>query len=166
MIDDNDQAVEDLNTAIMLNSHGVSSRFVGNSHSIRGIAFLNLNDYENALRDFDAAIGLEVSLRDSYTGRAACRLHFGQYQSALSDLDNAIARTGDATDLEDESGYITFHLDSWYPYALRGLAHSMLGSGMAATGDFETAVELGFEHSSMKELFKELVPAWDDRVLS
>ena len=25
MIDDNDQAVEDLNTAIMLNSHGVSS---------------------------------------------------------------------------------------------------------------------------------------------
>ena len=166
MLDDNGQAIEDLSKAIMLNSHGVSSRFVGNSHSIRGIAFLNLSDYENALSDFDAAIGLEVSLRDSYTGRAACRLHLGQYQSALSDLDTAITRTEDPATLENESGYITFHLDSWYPYALRGLAHSMLGSCLEATGDFEKAAELGFEHSSMKELLRELVPAWDDRILS
>ena len=166
MIDNNDQAVEDLSKAIMLNSHGVSSRFVENSHSIRGIAFLNLNDCENALSDFDAAIGLEVSLRDSYTGRAACRLHFGQYQSALSDLDTAITRTEDPTTLENESGYITFHLDTWYPYALRGLAHSMLDNYASARSDFETAVDLGFEHSNMNEFLRELVPAWDDRVLN
>lgn len=166
MIDDNDQAVEDLSKAIMLSSHGESSRFIGNSHSIRGIAYLNLNDYKNALSDFDAAIRLEVSLRGSYTGRAACRLHFGQYQSALCDLDTAITRTEDPSTLENESGYMIFHMDSWYSYALRGLAHSMLGSDASAGSDIETAVELGFDHSSMKELFKELVPAWDDRVLN
>ena len=160
---DQDLALKDLNTAIMLTSHGTSSSDRANSYSTRGMIFLNRDDYESALQDFETAIGLEPNHPDAYTGRGACRLHLGKYGKSICDLDTAVELACNPAGGENVGEYMVFHFDPWYPHALRGLAYSMLGCEASYRSDFERATELGAEWAKMKVFLKELVPAWTSK---
>ena len=162
--EDQDRAIDDLGRAIVLSSNSESTHDTANSYSTRGIAFFNKDDYGSALRDFETAIGLQPNQADHYAGRGACRLHLGQYQTALCDLDMAVELVSETADTEQPGEFFRFHVDPWFPHALRGLAHSLLDHECESKRDFQRAVELGTEQSHMKTFLKELVPKWNEEI--
>lgn len=144
----------------------------------RGICYLNLEEYQKALEDFNVAINLkpndanaysglddfdkaiktEAKHANSYIGRGTCYLYLGQHHEALNDLDMAInlMSANDAIPGIDPLSITSISIDHSYAYANRGLTYSMLNCESAAKKDFDKAVALGFDYSQIEEDLQEL----------
>lgn len=61
----------------------------------RGLAYVKLQDYDSALKDFSLAIERNPEFYEAYLSRATISLGFGDYQQALRDLNTAIDKKTD-----------------------------------------------------------------------
>ncbi|OSI72396.1 hypothetical protein BSZ21_07060 [Bradyrhizobium canariense] len=61
------------------------------AHNNRGIAYAAKVDYDRAVADFEAAIGIDPTFAKPVNNRGAARLRTGDYDAAMEDFDRAIA---------------------------------------------------------------------------
>lgn len=57
--------------------------------SRRGLLYLTLENYQQALTDFNKAISLNPNYAEAYIGRAAYYYHLGERKNAIADFDKA-----------------------------------------------------------------------------
>lgn len=109
----------------ILASPVASSRAQATAHLWLAADFRSGKKYDDALREYDLAIKIDPTLRDSYSRRAYVRLHNkGDVDGALSDLNEAIARNpGDFNALLE-----------------RGLARRYKGDFDGSLADFDAAL--------------------------
>ena len=84
----------------------VCSPDYANAYENRGNAKVNLDQYQEAIADFDEAIRLQPDYAYAYANRGNAKVNLGQYQEAIADFDEAIR----------------LQPDNAYAYADRGLA--------------------------------------------
>jgi len=94
--------------------------------SLRGLAYIDYNQFALAKADFDKAIHLDPMSSDEYFFRGTAFDRLGQYSQAIIDFDQAI------------------HLDpkSSIAYSSRGLAFDRLGQPVQAIADYDQAIRL------------------------
>jgi len=143
-------AIEDLDVAVRLCPDD------SNAYFTRGIARFNMEDFNGAIKDFDNAIELDPNFVDSYTGRGRCYLHLRQSVQALADLDKAINLEDKKPVMPDMMNTVVIILESYYAYAIRGLAYIMMGDERSAERDFDKAIALGYDRSKIEEELSEL----------
>jgi tetratricopeptide (TPR) repeat protein len=79
-----EDAVDDFGSALNIERDGKTL-------SLRGWAYLNLNAFQLARRDFDAALQLEPTDIDALSGRGFARVCLGERPAGLKDADAALA---------------------------------------------------------------------------
>ena len=101
--------------------------------NIRGMLYINLDEYERAIEDLSLAIGIELIEDDAYVNRGIVYYEMGDYQNALCDLDLA-----DALSIDD-------------PYVLfcRGNVYYEKEDFLSAFDDFYLAFDKGYSDNSM-----------------
>jgi tetratricopeptide (TPR) repeat protein len=102
----------------------------GNYYYWRGDTRIRMNDYADAIVDFDRSIDLMPRDRPSWIGRGIAHLWLGQAQEAADDLSIAIDRSATPD-----------RVTAW-AYRARGLAQAALGSSTAAVADYKAYLEL------------------------
>jgi len=92
----------------------------------RGVAYLNMQDYDPAMMDLNKAIGLEPDLRDSYYDRGIVYYYKKDYDSAIADFSKAR------------------EIDPLYAdaYTYRGRTYSKIRENYKAIANCSKAVEL------------------------
>jgi tetratricopeptide (TPR) repeat protein len=100
--------------------------FTAEDYTNRGVTYMNLKRYDNALVDLNRAIELEPSFAAAYVNRGATYSELHRYDEALADLDRAIRLDRTLT----------------HAYANRGTAYEGLGRYEEALVDYGTAIEL------------------------
>lgn len=81
---DLDGSLNDFNKAIELNPEN-SEAYFG-----RGLLFIKINRYSEALADFDMAISLDSTLSRYFISRGIAHAHFNDLNKAINDFDKAI----------------------------------------------------------------------------
>lgn len=102
---------------------------LGRMYHNRGVAHLGGKRYEQAIRDFNAALDIFPNYTLLYNDRAVAYLETGQYQKALRDYDQAIL----------------LKPDYYNPYLGRALVHEALGNVAAARLDYGRSCRLGVQ---------------------
>jgi len=67
-------------------------------HYERGLALSNERRWDEALAEFDRAVGLDVDDAAARAARGAVLVHLGRYREAQADLDAAITLDPNSTD--------------------------------------------------------------------
>lgn len=106
---------------------------------MRGDVKIELEQYEEAIVDFNESIRLKPSDAEVYNIRGFTKIKLGQIESALIDFDQAISL--DPTLAE--------------AYHTRGEAQTLLGRTEEAKADFQKALELA-EEKNNQELANEI----------
>ena len=96
---------------------------------LKGNGYVNTDDYEKAVQEYDEAIRLNPQLVFAYNNRGNAYYYLGQYERAIQDYDEAIRLDWGAA----------------LAYRLRGRAYGYLGQQELADRDFATAKSLGVE---------------------
>lgn len=106
----------------------------------RGISNFKLNNYLEALNDFNFIIEKDSTISDAIAMRGAVKLSLNDYNGASLDLNKAI-------ELDNSDGYM---------YYYRGIAKNKLGDNIGACSDLKKAIELGYDEASiqLKEICK------------
>ena len=91
-----------------------------------GVSSLNMNNPEEALKDFDRAVKIDPNRADGYLGRANTLNTMGRYGESLDDYDRAI-------DINPKLANA---------YVNRAIAYSHLGEYEKAIADYEKGLEL------------------------
>ncbi len=102
----------------------------GNYYYWRGDTRIRLQEYTDALTDFERSIALMPQDRPSRVGRGIARLWLGDTQLAIDDLSLAIERTPTPD-----------RIAAW-AYRARGLAFANLGQSQAAIADYRSYLDL------------------------
>jgi tetratricopeptide (TPR) repeat protein len=102
----------------------------GNYYYWRGDTRIRLQDYANALTDFDRSIALMPQDRPSRVGRGIARLWLGDAQAAIDDLSFVL-----------DSGSTPDRISAW-AYRARGLAYANIGNSPAAVADYRAYLDL------------------------
>jgi tetratricopeptide (TPR) repeat protein len=123
-LNDVDQAMADMNQA--LDYPQASEQLTGTIYSDRALLFLQQNDLQSALKDFEASITAAPDLPDTYSRRARLYLLGGQYQDALKDYDKLIELAPDYSPA----------------YSGRAFANARLGNTEQAVSDYDHLIEL------------------------
>ena len=120
-----DDAVEDYNKAIQLNSKDATV------YNNRGNANFFLGNYDSAIADYDEAIKLNPEYADAYYNLGIAKARLGDYNAAVADYNEAI------------------RLKPKYAatYSNRGVAKANLGNYNAAVADFSEAIKLNPEYA-------------------
>ncbi|MDP7201316.1 MAG: tetratricopeptide repeat protein [Dehalococcoidia bacterium] len=128
------RAIGDFDQALRLDPSFASA------YNNRGLAHAKLGNSKLAIRDFDESIRFDTDSALAYNNRGFTNRDTGQPQSALDDLTRAI------------------QLDPRFAMAYynRALAYTMLGRDAEARQDELTAVELGFDASSVEGAINEI----------
>ncbi len=121
---DHDSSIRVCTAAIR--SEELSRRNLAITFYNRGIAYFGKGEYDRAIRDYDAAIGLVANEAEFYGNRAGAYRMKGMYAEAVLDYTRAIRL--DPADA--------------YAYFGRGFARFALGRREAAVEDFVTAYGL------------------------
>lgn len=79
-----DEAIVELNVAI-------DSDATSNVYTMRGEAYMQMGDYQNALSDLDTAIEMDNMNAVAYYDRALLNTRLENYEAALNDVNNALA---------------------------------------------------------------------------
>ena len=79
-----DEAIVELNTAIDSNASS-------NLYALRGEAYMQMGDYQNALNDFDSAIEVDGMNAVAFYDRSLLNTRLENYEAALNDINNALA---------------------------------------------------------------------------
>ncbi len=100
------------------------------TYANRGIVYLNRNDAQLALADFDRAAETMPNLAEVHLNRGAALLNLTRYQEAIAAADHSLTLHPD----EPEKAYF-----------IRAAAHEELGDVEAAYRDYARAAELAPE---------------------
>ena len=90
---------------------------------------LHLNDYKNAIIDFNSALNLKPDYLQAWGNMGRAKINVNDYEGAINDLTKAISIKKDLATI-------------WY---LRGLAYSKLNKQVEAEKDWIEARKLGFK---------------------
>ena len=120
------KAMEYLNEAIHLKPD------YADAYGIRGDAYENLGQYQQAIRDYDKVIRLKPDYAEAYNNRGIVNRKLKKYQRAIQDYDKAI------------------HLKPNYAdaYYNRAIAYENLGKYEQAIGDYDKAIRLAPDDAS------------------
>ena len=139
------------------------------THLRRGYAKYRLDQYQEAIADYDAAINLKPDLASAYYFRGTVKRSLGQYKEAIEDYDIAIdlkdnfafayyfrgTIRGDLGEhfiaIQDYNKAIDANPDYAFAYLRRGIANYLLDRNWAAKKDWNTALELA-EQTGNKRL--------------
>ena len=116
---------------------GVYSKIIQldpNTHAYtgRGVAKGSLEQHEEAIADFDAALRLSPQNAAAYAGRGITKGKLGQYEAAIAAFDNILR-------LNPQDVFAYTHI---------GLAKVSLGQYEAAIEDFDTAIVLNPQYAA------------------
>lgn len=130
------------------------------AYNNRGFAKHYLEDYKDAITDYDQAIYLQPDYANAYTNRGAAKDNLKDYKGAISDYDQAIylqpdealtyANRGAAkASLKDYQGAVTDysqaialkHHKVWKVHNYRGYCYYVLGSYETAIADWKKMKE-------------------------
>jgi len=152
------EAIEDFTEAIILRPNDFKE-----AYNNRGTAYIDLNDYSNALQDLDRAISIDPNYSSAYNNRGNVYRELGKFDEALKDYDTAVNLNP-----EDASPYVgrgmVFYLQKDYAraseeynvaieldpnnagaYNNRGVVFGDQGKWVDALSDFNKAIELDSE---------------------
>ena len=154
------QALADLNQSI---SRAGSAQ----SYGCRGLLYLDTNDFEKAITDFDQALSLHPTFSQGYLWRGFARVRSGEYALSIEDLDRAISAIPNCAEAFNHRGLAYFYLndldkaksdfsqavqiDSGFAeaYNNRGNILQLLGDSAAANVDYERAISLTPQQSEI-----------------
>jgi tetratricopeptide (TPR) repeat protein len=102
----------------------------GNYYYWRGDTRVRLNEYDDAIADFNRSIELMPQDRASRVGRGVAELWLGNAVSAIGDLSVAI-----------DAGTSPDRITAW-AHRARGLAHASLGETTDAVADYQAYLDL------------------------
>lgn len=106
----------------ILGTHDLASTYVN-----RGVLHLAMGQYGDALKDFDAAIGIEPQLGEAFVNRGAALIGQGHDAAGIAEIDRGLALNPS----EPEKAYFN-----------RALAKERLNDLKGAYYDYKRAVEL------------------------
>lgn len=139
------------------------------THLRRGYAKYRLDQYQDAIADYDTAINLKPDFASAYYFRGTAKRSLGQYKEAIEDYDTAIdlkdnfafahyfrgtirADLGEHfIAIQDYNKAIDANPDYAFAYLRRGIANYLLDRNWAAKKDWNTALELA-EQTGNKRL--------------
>ena len=125
---DKDKAVEFFSKAIAADGNGACGlETPGFAYFGRGAAYAGMEEYEMALRDFDAAIKADPGNSQFYLHRARVCVILDRDEKALADYDS----------------YVRLNPGAPEGYVRRGLALALLKKDEAALKDLTRAIDLG-----------------------
>lgn len=157
-----EDAIADLNTAI-------ESDPASDTYTMRGEAYMQLGNYQQALNDFDIAVEKDGLNAMAFYDRSLLNTRLENYEAALSDVNNALAsqsmkpREGlTLRDLYAKRGQLNLWLKNWQGaiadytnslartegkisagvYAERAEAYTALGELENAISDYTSAVRI------------------------
>ena len=157
-----DAAIADLNAAIDANA-------ASNTYTLRGEAYMQVGDYQNALNDFDAALEIDGMNAVAFYDRSLLNTRLENYEAALTDINNALAaqsmKPSDVLNLRDlyaKRGQLNLWMKNWQGavadytnslarsegsisanvYAERAEAYTALGEYENAINDYSSAVRI------------------------
>lgn len=117
------EAIERLTSAIQLYSDHYSQAF---TYATRGLSYLALRDYAQAIKDCTKAIGLNPEEDMAYRVRGQGYGYLSNYEQSIKDYDKAIALTP----------------NNAYSYMLRASGYASLGNFKMAKTDYSQAIQL------------------------
>ncbi|MBR3147848.1 MAG: tetratricopeptide repeat protein [Alphaproteobacteria bacterium] len=162
VVGDMEAAIADLNAAIDENASS-------NTYALRGEAYMQAGDYQNALSDFDAALEIDGMNAVAYYDRALLNTRLENYDAALTDINNALAaqsvKPSDVLNLRDlyaKRGQLNLWMKNWQGaiadytnslarsegsvaanvYAERAEAYTAMGEYENAINDYTSAVRI------------------------
>jgi tetratricopeptide (TPR) repeat protein len=159
---DIDAAIVDLNAAIDSNANA-------SVYTLRGEAYMQMGDYQNALNDFNSAIEVDGMNAVAFYDRSLLNTRLENYEAALSDVNNALAAQSmkpmdvlSMRDLYAKRGQLNLWLKNWQGaiadytnslaraegsvsadvYAERAEAYTAVGEYENAINDYTSAVRV------------------------
>jgi len=162
IIGDIDAAIIDLNAAIDANA-------TANVYTLRGEAYMQTGDYQNALNDFNSALEIDGMNSVAFYDRALLNMRLENYDAALTDVNNALAAqsmrpmdTLTMRDLYAKRGQLNLWMKNWMGaiadytnslaraegsvsadvYAERAEAYTAIGEYENAVNDYTSAVRV------------------------
>ena len=119
---------KDPNKAVDYWNHAISSKQnTAVAYSNRGLAYHNLRQYQNAVKDYNTAIKIEPGNAAAYNNRGNTYYELNQYQLALNDFNQS---------LKLRPKYAKAHLN-------RGLAFYQMDKNLQACRDFQKSCDQG-----------------------
>lgn len=159
---DMDAAIIDLNAAIDANASA-------SVYTLRGEAYMQIGDYQNALNDFNAALEVDGVNAVAFYDRALLNMRLENYDAALTDVNNALAAQSmkpmdvlSMRDLYAKRGQLNLWMKNWQGaiadytnslaraegsvsadvYAERAEAYTAIGEYENAINDYTSAVRV------------------------
>lgn len=78
------------------------TKFLGGTHALLGLAYSNMADHANALREFDASIALEPKYAEVFIQRCITKILLKDLEGACTDLSEAMRlKPEEASDMRD-----------------------------------------------------------------
>jgi tetratricopeptide (TPR) repeat protein len=148
------------NCTALINSGKYNDKQVVSFLNSRGIAYSELRQFDNSIRDFDRAIATDPSFALTFNDRCYVRAIAGQLQEALPDCNVALGLIPDSAMFLDSRGFVylklgdvdkaiadydaAIKLDPKQEHALygRGLARLKKGDSAGGNADIEKAKAL------------------------
>ena len=162
-------AAGDIEAAIVELNAAVDSNANSNVYTLRGEAYMQMGNYQNALTDFDAAIEADGMNAVAFYDRSLLNTRLENYDVALSDINNALAaqsmKPSDILTMRDlyaKRGQLNLWLKNWQGaiadytnslartegsisanvYAERAEAYTAIGEYENAVNDYTSAVRI------------------------
>ena len=95
-----ERILSDLDRAISINPNN------SESYNGRGIAYMKLKNYAQAISDFNKSIELNPKLYQAYSNRAIYYVTLNQYDAAIADCNKVIKLNPNDADLYNNRGYV------------------------------------------------------------
>lgn len=110
------------------------------AYMLRGSSYMNMDNTEKAMADFNRTIEIRDNLPGAYDLRGVCNLRSNKIEEALKDFDRAIS------------------LDPNYApsYFNRGITYSRLGDSVNAMKDLKEAENKGFRENELYAVLSEV----------
>ena len=162
MVGDMDGAIAELNTAIESNANS-------NVYALRGEAYMQMGNYQQALDDFNLAVEMDGVNPVAFYDRYLLNTRLENYDAALNDINNALAAQSikpvdilNMRDLYAKRGQLNLWLKNWQGaiadytnslaraegsisanvYAERAEAYTAMGEYEAAINDYTAAIRI------------------------